>query len=177
MSQFPLKYLVVIVLVSFVVTAGLMVSMGTINKTLTSAGYSIIDFEFAFTKEKATDILETWGPGLQEEARKSLYIDFAYLVAYALFLSSLTLLVTRSIEGTLEKIGMIVARMPLVAAILDAIENVSLLHVINTFASSGAAVTAAGVCAVPKFVLVAIAIVVCLGVGAYRLIRILSQSM
>lgn len=176
-NQFPLKYLIVIVLFSFVATAGLMVLLGTINETLTSAepGYDIIDFELAFTQEKAGEILETWGLELQEEARKSLYIDFAYLLAYALFLSSLTLLVTRSVNGTIQRTGMVTARMPVAAALLDIAENVLLLHVINTSALSGAAVMSAGVCAVIKFVLVGIVVVFCIVVGTYGLISVLSK--
>ncbi|MBU7047930.1 MAG: hypothetical protein HXS54_15945 [Theionarchaea archaeon] len=171
MNRFPLKYLVVIILVSFVATVSLMYSMSSLNKALVSSEphYDIIDFELAFTEEKAEVILETWGPDLEREALKSLYIDFAYLVSYALFLSSLTLLIARS-NTYLQKTGVIIARMPWVAAALDAVENMCLIDVI-TSPVSGTSVFCAGVCAVIKFGLVGIVIAFIIVSGGYVLIK------
>jgi hypothetical protein len=170
-NQIPLKRLIVVVLISMVATVSLMLPMGTINTTLTSVdpGYDIIDFEVAFTKEKAGDILKTWSD-LEEEALKSLYIDFAYLVSYAVFLSSLTLLVTRALGGTLQKVGKFTARLPWVAAILDTLENICLIHVIKSAVISQSVVVLAGSCAVVKFVLVGIVAVVIVAAGVYVLI-------
>jgi hypothetical protein len=171
MNRFPLKYLIVIILVSFVTTLGLMYSMSSLNKALVSSElhYDIIDFELAFTEEKAETILETWGPDLEREALKSLYIDFAYLVSYALFLSSLTLLIARG-NTHLQKTGVIIARMPWVAAVLDAMENICLIHVI-TSSVSGTSVFCAGVCAVIKFGLIGIVITFIIVSGGYVLIK------
>lgn len=150
-----------------------MLPMGTINETLAAAdpGYDIIDFEFAFTKEKAGEILETWGPDLQKEALKSLYIDFAYLVSYAVFFSSLTLLVTRFLRGTSAKVGIITARLPWAAAILDTLENICLILVIRSSAESETACSLAGSFAVVKFLLVGIVVVFIIVGGLYVLIK------
>ena len=52
-----------------------------------SNGPGIISFEVAGTEEHAKDILEDWGANGRDDARVSLYVDFAYLVAYAVFLA------------------------------------------------------------------------------------------
>ena len=173
LNRFPLKYLIVIILVSFAATVGLMLPLSSLNKVLVSAEphYDIIDFELAFTEEEAGTILKTWGPDLQREALKSLYIDFAYLVSYALFLSSLTLLLTRSAHTKLQRTGAVIARMPWVAAVLDAAENIFLIHVITASSIPGASVFCAGICAVIKFGLVGIAIAFIIAGGGYVLIK------
>lgn len=150
----------------------LMASMGNINDVLTSSppGYDIVDFEFAFTEEKASEILESWGPHLHE-ARKSLYIDFGYLVAYALFLSSLTILVMSSLEGTPHRIGRAVAVMPWMAAFLDGVENICLLYVLSVKVS-GVAVLLAGACASVKFLLVGIVFAFLIVGGVYVLTNV-----
>jgi hypothetical protein len=170
----PLKYLVAVIFISGVAAVILMVSMGTINETLVSAepGYDIIDFEIAFTQEKAGEILATWGPPLEREALTSLYIDFAYLVSYAAFLSSLAVLVTRRLRGALETTGVRVIIMPWAAAFLDVLENLSLISVIKTSAASKTPVLLAGCCAVVKFLLVGIVIVFVVAGGIYVLIKI-----
>lgn len=157
-------------------TLGLMVALGNINNVLTSSSpsYSIIDFEVAFTAEKAGEIVKTWGPDLQRAARESLLIDFAYLVAYALFMSSLTLLVTRSCKGTLQRIGSKIAVMPWIAALLDAVENVCLLYTLG--AQSGVIIFLAGVCALIKFVLVGIVCGFIIIAGGYVLIKLIFKS-
>lgn len=172
LNRFPLKYLIVIILISFAATVGLMLAMSSLNEVLVSAEphYSIIDFELAFTEDKAGTILKTWGPDLQREALKSLYIDFAYLVSYALFLSSLALLLTRSQHTTLQRTGVVIARMPWVAAALDVMENIFLIHVV-TSSIPGTSVFCAGICAVIKFGLVGIAIAFIIAGGGYVLIR------
>ena len=170
--QLSPRYLAILAVLSMVAAFVLMLSMGNINDVLTSSqpGYDIIDFEFAFTEEKAGKILESWGPHLHE-ARKSLYIDFGYLVAYALFLSSVTIFVTLSLEGTPHRIGRAVAVMPWMAAFLDGIENVCLLYVLSV-RISGIAVLLAGACASVKFLLVGIVFVFLIVGGVYVLTRV-----
>ncbi|MBU7016634.1 MAG: hypothetical protein HXS44_03945 [Theionarchaea archaeon] len=178
MNRFPLKYLIVIILVSLATTVGLMLFMSSLNKALVSPEphYDIIDFEFAFTEERAGIILNTWGPELEREALKSLYIDFAYLVSYALFLSSLALLVARSRHAHLQRVGVIIARMPWVAAALDAVENICLIHVITASTVPAASVFCAGACALIKFGLVGVAIVFIVVGGGYVLTKSVNYS-
>ena len=155
LDTFPSPYVTIITILSLIGTLILTGALGTINNVLTSSSpYSIIDFEFAFTAEKAGEIVNTWGPTLQKAARESLVIDFAYLVTYALFMSSLALLVTRSLKGT--PIGLTLTVIPWVAALLDAVENVCLLYTLG--AQSGVIVFLAGVCALIKFVLISIVV-------------------
>lgn len=169
LDTFPSPHLALITLLSLAGTLILMITLGTIDNVLTAPPphYSIIDFEFAFTAEKAGEIIKTWGPTLQEAAHKSLVIDFAYLVTYALFMSSLALLVTRSLKGA--HIGSTLAVMPWVAALLDAVENVCLLYTLG--AQSGVIVFLSGVCALIKFVLVSIVVGFIIIGGGYLLIN------
>ena len=172
-NTISLKYLVAVIFISGVAAVILMISMGTINETLVSAGpgYDIIDFEVAFTQEKAGEILATWGPPLKREALTSLYIDFAYLVSYAAFLSSLAVLVTRRLRGASEATGVRIIIMTWAAAFLDVLENLFLISVIKTSAASKTPVLLAGCCAVIKFLLVGIVIVFVVAGGIYVLVK------
>ena len=169
--QLSPRHLAILTVLSMVTTVVLMLFMGNIDSVLTSSepGYGIIDFELAFTTEKASHILESWEPHLHE-ARKSLYIDFGYLVSYALFLSSLTTLVTFSLVNTSQRIGRTVAVMPWVAALLDGVENTCLLYVLSV-KMSGAALFLAGVCASVKFLLVGIVFAFLIVGGVYVLTK------
>jgi hypothetical protein len=170
--QLSPNHLAILTVLSMAATVVLMLFMSNIDSVLTSSepGYDIIDFELAFTTEKASQILESWEPYLQE-TRKSLYIDFGYLVAYALFLSSLATLVTFSLVNTPQRIGRAVAVMPWMAALLDSIENACLLYILSV-KMSGVAVFLAGACASVKFLLVGIVFAFLIVGGVYVLTKV-----
>ena len=55
-----------------------------IESRLKSAGYGIVDYELAFTADRADAMLAAWGPEGRGTMRDSLLIDFPFMLSYAL---------------------------------------------------------------------------------------------
>ena len=92
---------------------------------------SIVDFEFAWSGQEAEEIRAEWGAEGEEAARRSLWIDFAYLTIYGAFLVLATW-ATRDLAadrglGRLAAPGPVAIAAAAAAPICDAIENVWLL--------------------------------------------------
>jgi hypothetical protein len=98
-------------------------------------GVSILDLEFIRTSADALEQTNRLGPDGVDAAKNSLYLDFPYLITYALALSAAcAVLAARAAErgsARLAAAGRIVAWIAPIAAALDAIENVSLLRVLG----------------------------------------------
>lgn len=125
-----------------------------------TGGPGIIPFEVTGGQERADEILTEWGEEGKDAARESLWIDFAYLLAYGTFLT-LALAAVRDMARQrgwrrLAAIGGIVVSFGALSAAFDAIENICLLLTID---GTGAAFPLlATIFASCKFVLLAIAI-------------------
>jgi hypothetical protein len=127
-----------------------------------SSGTDIVAFEFAGMPERAREILDEWGAEGRAGATRAIKIDYAFLIAYAVFLSlavgSLAAGVGKRTRAWAESLGWGLAGMVLVAGALDAIENTALLRVLDTHRSGGisglATLTAAAAASV-KFLIVA----------------------
>jgi hypothetical protein len=126
-----------------------------------TGGPGIIGFEFAGDKESAAEILADWGDRGQDAARASLWIDYAYLLAYGAFLV-LACAATRDLAvergwGRMAAFG--IAAVPIAAAApcFDAIEDVGLLLALDGHGGDAAPGLAA-VCAGLKFAMLALAI-------------------
>ncbi|MFQ6088440.1 MAG: hypothetical protein ACE5K0_06025 [Candidatus Methanofastidiosia archaeon] len=173
LRKFPQKrYLITLVFVSFLATLGLMYIMSDINTKLksTEGSFDIVDFEFAFTEDKAREILQSWKAELQEQAKRSIKIDFPFIIVYSLFLSSLTLLLARTFKGTKRSIGIVLTLFPFLAGILDVLENVLLLSVLNSPNNINEIyVFIAGLAASVKFLLLSIVFLFLILGGGYRL--------
>lgn len=136
-----------------------------------SNGPGIVPFEVAGTEEEAQEILEEWGEKGRDAARLSLRVDFAYLIAYSLFLAiGCTIASERLARRGLTRlahIGPMLGWSMLAAGAFDAIENVALLRVVDghTEAWPGVALYAA----IPKFAITGVGLAyVILGVVVGR---------
>ncbi|HMJ02577.1 MAG TPA: hypothetical protein VK506_06525, partial [Conexibacter sp.] len=115
-----------------IVTLGLFAVLLALDGTMQDAGgHGIVDFELAFTSDRAGEILAAWGDEGRDAARLSLWLDYLYLVAYGLFL---WLAVKAVRDGALRRgwvrfarPGGAIALLPLVTAAADAVEDAFLL--------------------------------------------------
>ena len=141
-----------------------------------SGGPGIVPFEVAATRSHAQEILSRWGPQGRDAARLSLWLDFPYLVTYGAFWT-LAVTATRDVAGRLgwgrmAAVGAVLVGFPVVAAGLDALENVALLLVVGGSGGS-LAPPAAAAFATGKFVTFSISVIFVLAgllgrVGAAR---------
>ncbi len=122
----------------------------------------IVSFELAGDAASADAILAAWSDRSREVAFLIQGFDYLYLLVYALWFSLAARLLGGRLRGAWRSAGMLVSRLVLIAAPLDAVENYALVQQLLNGASEFHA-TLAWWCAVPKFALVAAA-------GAYLLI-------
>ncbi len=98
-------------------------------------GVSIVDVELMRTSAKAAEVVARLGPDGVDAARTSIYLDYPFLVVYALFLSAAcVVLAARAADRgapTLASAGRTIAWAAPIAAGLDAIENVAVLLVLD----------------------------------------------
>jgi hypothetical protein len=99
-------------------------------------GYpGIIDWEFAFSEERAAEILGGWGEEGADAARLSLRLDFAYLLAYGAFFA-LAAAATRDLAAArgwrrMAGFGPVAIWCAIGAALFDAVEDVFLLAALD----------------------------------------------
>ena len=122
---------------------------------------SIVDFEFAWSEERAEEIRAEWGSDGEDAARLSLRLDFLYLVVYGAFLL-LAVSATRDFAAAhgstrLAQLGPVAAAAALAAPLCDAIEDVWLLIALDGGGGELAPLLA-GVFATVKFTAAAAAV-------------------
>ena len=123
------------------------------------SGYGIMDFELAFTQATASTILTAWGASLQAIVLRGTYVDFGYIVFYGLLLFSVTPLISRTLKGRWQNIGLIFAFVPLIAGAFDVIENINLIIMLNNPLSFAATIPMiASLCATIKFTFLLVSI-------------------
>jgi len=97
--------------------------------------YGILDFEFAWTKERILTIFSQWGdPGMAFHA-EGVYWDFLYIFGYAIPLFALILFLSRRFENQIATIGLFMSLTPILAGVFDVIENIQLLIMLNDAAN------------------------------------------
>lgn len=116
-----------------------------------AAPQGILSYEFAWRASVADRILASWGVH-RETARRQTVLDFGFLIAYPLMFSLACAMLATAGHGK-EAIGLYIAWAVLLAAPLDAVENVALLRMLDVGGSDGMA-RLAGLCAGAKFVLI-----------------------
>jgi hypothetical protein len=133
-------------------------------------GVSILDLELMRTSANAVEHVARLGPAGIDAAKMSIYLDFPFLILYALALSaSCAVLAARAADrgrSTLASAGRTIAWAAPVAAALDAVENVALLQVLSDRVDQPWPGIAFGFASV-KFVLLAV-VVLYLAVGLVR---------
>ncbi len=91
----------------------------------------IIDLELAGKPINVTTIFRVWGPVLMQRAVLNIYIDFLFLTCYGLFLFCLVRATAKWFTSWWRLPGKWLSRAMIVAALLDAIENILLLKMLN----------------------------------------------
>ncbi len=128
----------------------------------------ILDLQFAFTAERANDILAHWGVAGRQLALKGLLYDCLYPISYSLAL--LTLVVR--VYGVATPGSRFFIRLPLLAVILDYSENYLHWRIIQAFpAITSSNIGLASYFAAAKWLLIAVTIGSILLTGAIRLKR------
>jgi hypothetical protein len=123
-------------------------------------GTGVIELELMRTTEKAEQVLRDYGSDGRSAARTSLWLDYPYIVAYALFFAlacgTLAQRARRLGRETWAAVGVALAWGGLLSGLLDAIENAALLWVLHGHPEQPFPAIAF-LCAVPKFALAAAA--------------------
>jgi hypothetical protein len=160
-----------------ITTVTLGVFLLAIDPSTTGEGRpTIVDFEFAWDQERAAEIRAEWGEDGRDAARLSLWVDFAYLLSYGLFLV-LASAATRDLAARrgwrrMTAFGLAAPALAASAAAFDAIEDVGLLLALDGHGGD-LAPALAGICASLKFTALAAVIVYLL---AGLVLRLTSRS-
>ena len=95
----------------------------------------IVEFELARTSEEASGFYGELGEAGRDAARESLYLDYPYLILYALFYAAACVVVAaRAAERAMDRLaplGRPLAWGAFAAAACDAVENIALLRVLD----------------------------------------------
>jgi hypothetical protein len=91
-----------------------------------AAPNGIVSFELAGTPEQAESIIQSWDARARLFAAFGLGLDYVFMPAYALTISLGVLMALRKHSGVFSGIGIYVGWGALLAALLDAIENIAL---------------------------------------------------
>ena len=164
-----------IFVISTVFTLAWMTMMGLSIKPLNSK--DIVSFELARTPEVASKIMLEWEEkGLIANAKKSIYLDFVFLVLYSLSIA-LGCLVLSIFTGSdfLIRAGQVLSKIVPLAGLFDVIENLAMLKSLSGEVSM-LSTTVAYWFALIKFLIVVFAIIFvlsCLIFGGLR--RILNR--
>ena len=126
--------------------AGLLfVALAVIDGRISAeGGPGIVGLEVAGTAERSAEILADWGESGRSAARVSLWLDFPFMLAYAVFLGAACTTMGRRLRrrsaaggsigrlaGHLAGPGAWLGWAFILAALLDLIENIALLRVID----------------------------------------------
>ena len=148
---------VVLLMLTLVVMGALQVLDGHLKTEAAPAG--IVSFEFAGNVTNAKHILASWGPQGTIYAGMSLGLDFLFLFSYAGAIGLGCVMAARGLSQrsktkTIFLLGAPLAWGQLCAALLDAVENISLIQVLLGVESALWPALALW-CAIPKFTIVA----------------------
>jgi hypothetical protein len=145
--------------IAVLVIGGVLVALDT--RMMDSGGPGIVGFELAGTQDRATEILTDWGEDGTDAAKASLWLDYAYIVAYGTFLT-LAAAATRDLArrrgwDRMASFGPAAMALAAAATAFDAIENVGLLLAVNGRGGE-LAPRLAQICAILKFALLTVTI-------------------
>jgi hypothetical protein len=96
-----------------------------------TGGPGIIPFELAGTPERAARIMEKWGEEGRSAARRSLLLDYPFLVSYSGFQLAACEAASEALRSSgvtpLAEAGRVIAPAQIAAGAFDAVENTALL--------------------------------------------------
>ena len=141
-------------------TLALLVVLAILDlRMMDAGGPGIVGFELAGTEHRAAEILADWGDAGTHAARASLWIDYAYIVVYTIFLA-LAASATRDLAerrgwSRMAAFGAVAPVLAVGIGAFDAIEDLWLLLALDQH--GGALAPRLGqVCAIVKFALFAV---------------------
>jgi len=156
-------------LVIVLIIRGLFAGMETTMHT--GSSYGIVDFELAFTGNRAGMILSRWDREAADAARASLLLDFVFIPAYAVLFAGITSMLTRNRSAVWHRGAKWVIGGVIAAALLDVLENAMLLYQLQGDVIRHIPPLVAGIAASIKFLLLGITVVFWIVAGITRLLR------
>jgi len=94
--------------------------------------FGILDFELAWSSDRAEAILFAWGTSGINKQTLAIYWDFLFIIGYVSIVFSLNLLVSRRLNGKLQNFGIIMTLLGPISGLFDVIENINLLLMLDT---------------------------------------------
>lgn len=94
--------------------------------------YGILDYEFAWTQDRAEKILSVWGVQGRNKELLGIYWDFLFIIGYISLAFGLIVLILRKSEGKIQKLGIYFILVPFLTGFFDIIENINLLVMLST---------------------------------------------
>jgi hypothetical protein len=133
------------------------------------ASYGIVSLELAWNRDAVFDVLKEWQGPLADIARKNIYIDFLFLLAYSWFLSLACKFLGERNGGIFSNWGEKLSKLMLTAGALDAAENALMLLTLNGDPNNHTALATA-IFAVCKFLIVIVGILFIVVAGLRALV-------
>ena len=172
------KLLIPFFILGTIIMIAVMLTTGKPLKTTSTPG-GIVNLEFAYNKDKVDSVFNAWGINTASSkiniARTNTYWDFLFIFFY----SGLLFLASRRFSGIyrentgFNRAGKLLARLAIVAGVLDVIENGCMLQTLNGSSHHFYALCAA-VCAGIKFTLLTVVVLyvfISLPLSAYAKFR------
>lgn len=157
MGHNPKKKILFGLLISlvFLLVISLWINAPLVNN---STPNGIISFELAHSSEKASFMIASWDANAKAYAAFGLGFDYLFILIYAVTFTLACHLVAGRLTGGLSRLGNFLAWGVLLAALLDAVENIGLWNsLVGNSSSAWASISYW--CAVPKFALLLLAII------------------
>ena len=115
--------------ISAIATCFMIIVMQYQGKPLKEKGYHIVAFELSKTPQRAQQIIAAWDTEGVGVARINTFIDFFFILAYASFGYFASLALTEKHDSAfIKKVGKVMARGMVIAALFDVVENGAMLQ-------------------------------------------------
>ena len=123
------------IIISLAVSVILLLAMRNLDTPLRThtAPRGIVSFELAADYEASQRILGSWSTRAKINAALSLGLDFLFLIVYALFISLSCVQIATALKddhSIFFHAGVVLAWAQFLAAVLDAVENLALIHLL-----------------------------------------------
>lgn len=167
-----------VVLLCGVLTVAFMLFFSSADRAAPEGTPGVIELELAFSEERFSDIVHQWAvAGTLPLQERNLWIDFLFPCAYAVLLSSLLAWVAKGLYEEWPRGFVILLALPLVAGLLDWVENVLLLILLrDTSSFSAPMILVASAVSLVKWVLLLVSVLATVYHVLRRLGRFVRQS-
>jgi hypothetical protein len=157
MSHSPKKKILSILLLSlvFLLAISLWINAPLVNS---SSPNGIVSFELARSSEKASFMIASWDANEKAHAAFGLGFDYLFILIYTATFTLACHLAAGRFKGGISRLGNFLAWGVLLAALLDAVENIGLWNSIIGNSNSTWPIISFW-CALPKFALLLLSII------------------